>query len=190
MPRLRETLTKKQFADLCGISGPSLLQAIKAGRIRVNDDGRIPDPGAQARTFANKADPHAPAKSYQHFRSLSEKYKALMSRLDYQQQLGELVLRSDAEGALDDATIRFKQHLETLPARSAALLLGVTDLDEMRMRLKKIVDEIISDANRQATELLKELEPTPAQRAAAARAREEFPPDERTDHDHHDKNRN
>lgn len=93
---------------------------------------------------------------YQRSRAKKEHYLAEQARIEFEQQIGKLVEKSDVDAAVADVVTLFRQRLENIPYRFAPELVS-KDLDTIRAILKQEVHGALAELER---ELSRQIEQT------------------------------
>lgn len=158
----------KEYAHHRGVSHVAVIKALKAGRIRKEDDGSIdsdradadweqntdvsrnPTTGPRAARPKPAAAPEAPMQTgpdYNVSRAVREAYVARLAKLEYEEKVGTLV-RSDAVKVTWFNTLRIvRDRMLQLPDRIAATLMAETDPLKFKANLDAEIRRILEDAS-------------------------------------------
>lgn len=93
---------------------------------------------------------------YQRSRAKKEHYLAEQARIDFEQQIGKLVEKSDVDAAVADVVTTFRQRMENLPHRIAPELVG-KDLDAIRATLKQEVHGALDELQRELSQHIEQV---------------------------------
>lgn len=159
-------MTQAQYARHRGVSRQAVLKAVRSGRIRADQEGRI-DPEAADASWLQNTDPTKPSNSvggnphgavprrhrssggermfspsapdYHFSRAVRETYLARLVRLEYERKTGKLIDAEESRRAAYQDNRRVRDLLLALPERLAAQLAACADPVECR---RLLTDEI------------------------------------------------
>ena len=142
------TMTQAEYSRHRGVSRESVSKAIRQGRIPVNRIGRISPELADAAWEENTARPkgaeppplpltlsNGQPLTYANARAMHEFYKAELAKLELGERSGELVRMSDVRDVAFRAARSARDLLDSIPDRLAEVLAGLTDPEEIRLKL-------------------------------------------------------
>lgn len=161
------TATQSEFSALLGKNKSYVTRLKQAGRLVLTADGQVDVEKSQA-LIAATADPsrsaavearanetmrqeRAPAQqdaignSFQTFKTVNEKYKALAAKLEYEQASGKLVDAGEARMFAADLAATFRGALEILPDRLAPELVPMADTETIRALLVESFEQVLTD---------------------------------------------
>lgn len=136
-------VTPAEFSRRLGVSKTAVSKAIRAGRIRLDDDGLLDPVQAELDWLANtrpKAQSaiakgkHANS-GYAQARARKENALASMAELRVKQAAGDLYRREDVHYVLDDMWATLVTRLEAMPYSLAPQLSLMTSLEEIQQVL-------------------------------------------------------
>ena len=138
------TLSIRAYAKHRGGYESAVRKAITSGRITLMPDGQI-DPEVADREWENntavkKNDPiseNASGVTYQKSRANKELFEALLKKLEYEERSGKLVDISKMEVDAFTAARVARDKLLAIPDRVAPILVGITDIHELKEVLRK-----------------------------------------------------
>ena len=138
------TLSIRAYAKHRGVYESAVRKAISAGRITLMPDGQI-DPEVADREWDNntavkKNDPvseNISGVTYQKSRANKELFEALLKKLEYEERSGKLVELSKIEVDAFTAARVARDKLLAIPDRVAPILVGITDIHELKEVLRK-----------------------------------------------------
>jgi transcriptional regulator with XRE-family HTH domain len=164
-----EYLTQKQFAERIGISQPAINKAVKAGRIRLSENGRINwteesknfsstrskklsnEKKAQSRRSFEKEVHSEDGEDVSDFKRLQkakadrEEFEAKLKEQAYLQGEKELVLRADVIRAMEMLGGYVKASLFSIPERICAELVGKTESHEIhKILMREFASTVLS----------------------------------------------
>lgn len=161
-----ELLTQAQYAKLRGVSPPSVLYAIKSGRLvnslskdergrlRINptladvewaantQGGRGPAP----QPYASGADLPIDAADYNASRAKKESYLAELARLEYEEKDGTLVNAEKVRKEAFGIARQVRDGMLNIPDRIASELAALTDQFEIHNRLTEEIRKTLEGA--------------------------------------------
>ena len=137
-------LSIRAYAKHRGVHEASVRKAIASNRITTLPNGLI-DPAIADRQWeantAVKQDEHvsepATGISYQKSRANKELFEALLKKLEYEERSGKLVELSKMEVDAFTAARVARDKLLAIPDRIAPILVGITDIHELKEVLRK-----------------------------------------------------
>ena len=138
------TLSVRAYAKHRGVYESAVRKAITSGRITLMPDGQI-DPEVADREWENntavKKNDHisenASGVTYQKSRANKELFEALLKKLEYEERSGKLVDISKMEVDAFTAARVARDKLLAIPDRVAPILVGITDIHELKEVLRK-----------------------------------------------------
>jgi hypothetical protein len=141
---LAEGLSERAYAahrkarGLPGARRNAVTKALQEGRIHRMENGRIDPEEADrdwaANTSQAKRREVAPA-SYQEARAIREALNARMTKLDYEERLGQLVPAAEAKKEAFEMGRIFRDRMLAIPGRVAASLAAETDVKRVEAKL-------------------------------------------------------
>lgn len=143
-------VTPAEFSRRLGVSKPAVSKAIRAGRIRLDEDGLLDPVQAELDWLANtrpKAQSaiakgkHANS-GYAQARARKENALASMAELRVRQAAGELYRRDDVRYVLHDMWKTLVTRLEDMPFRIAPVLASMNSFEEIHKALADEIDRI------------------------------------------------
>lgn len=142
-------LSIRAYADQRGVSDMAVRKAIKAGRIGVTEDGMINKQYADRQWDANTNPAQSPtipdenkaAVSFQKSRAQKELYDALLKKLEYEKQAGAMIPLKQTETDAFNAARFARDMLLKIPDRVANVLIGKTDMVEIKQILRNEILE-------------------------------------------------
>jgi hypothetical protein len=145
-------LSIRGYARYKGVSDAAVRKAIGAGRITTLD-GKI-DPSVADRQWNMNTNPAqskqpfddgSPSSSYNFSRAKKETYEALLKKLEYEEKLGKLVSIEQMEVESFNAARIARDKLLSIPDRIVPLLVGKTDIHEIKEILRKEINESLEN---------------------------------------------
>ena len=140
------TLSIRAYAKYRGVSDAAVRRAIEDKRITTMPDGQI-DPEIADREWDTNTDDRFRPKtsgsgtesgiSYQKSRANKELFEALLKKLEYEERSGKLVDISKMEVDAFTAARVARDKLLAIPDRVAPILVGITDIHELKEVLRK-----------------------------------------------------
>ena len=164
-----ETVSRREFAKICGVSDKTVRDWIKAGRIPIEDDDRIdPDRAAEMlaatdqrtntprkapRTSEADVEPKSNKPTLVQAQTAKVITEARIQGLKLAEMEGELVRKSEIQKAIISFAQTYRDQLIALPARvgaqfAADLQAQGTDTRVVIMLLEKYVREYLSELSR------------------------------------------
>ena len=144
------TLSIRAYAKYRGVSDAAVRRAIEDKRITTMPDGQIDPEVADREWDTNTEDKYRPKNisavpepstgtgvSLQKSRANKELFEALLKKLEYEQKSGKLVELSKMEVDAFTAARVARDKLLAIPDRIAPILVGITDIHEIKEVLRK-----------------------------------------------------
>lgn len=178
------TATQSEFAAILGKDKSHVTRLKQAGRLVLAADGLVDvekskaliaataDPSrnaaVEARANEQMRQERAPAatrtapsaetigNSFQQFKAVNEKYKALTAKTEYEQLIGKLIDKDEAFAAMEDVVAFARQGVENLPHRVAAQLVG-KDFEQIVAILRGAIGDNMAETHKEAGKRLAEL---------------------------------
>jgi hypothetical protein len=131
------------LADVLGVNESSVRKAERSGRIAVerDDKGNIDVETVKQQWEANRRTSASSGSetgvSYQKSRANKELFEALLKKLEYEERSGKLVEIAKMEVDAFTAARVARDKLLAIPDRLAPVLVGITDIHEIKEVLRK-----------------------------------------------------
>jgi hypothetical protein len=154
------TITMRAYARRRGVALAAVQKAIESGRISTQPDGRIDPEIADiqwaettrwgAPNIMNGAEVggdssgHKPS-GYAEARAERERYAALLAKLKYEERAGGLVRKDQVEEELFRTFRDFRDRMESIPDRIAAIIAGKTNAAEVHQLLAAEIRTALND---------------------------------------------
>lgn len=151
-----ENLTQAEYARHRGVKPPHINRLVKAGKIPVNENGRINaadadfalDGSAERPRVSESASGSAFGESHSsrltQAKTGTEVYRARLAQLEYEERVGKLVPISDVQRSMERCAEIIVRDLERLPALAEDLTVIAKrqGAKALRLALKKAADDI------------------------------------------------
>jgi hypothetical protein len=154
-------LSMRAYARRRSVALAAVQKAIESGRISLQPDGSI-NPEVADRQWEDNTRPVPPSavavkgvlrengsghglSQYTEARAERERYVALLARLKYEERAGGLVRADQVEDARFKEFRAFRDRMQSIPDRVAAIIAGVTDPAEIHKMLSTEIEKALSD---------------------------------------------
>jgi hypothetical protein len=160
-------VTQAELARRLGVSRPSVCKALKAGRIKSDEDGLFDPVEAELQWLANtrpKAESvaskgQAKSSGYAEARTRKESALARLTELRLEQATGVLAPRSEFDFVLVDLAETLRNLLENLPDRLAPTLANLRGTADIRAEIAAACDDVMFQLSDQMQRRVAELAP-------------------------------
>jgi hypothetical protein len=144
-------MSQAQYARHKGWNRPYVSKLVKLGMIETSLTGEI-DPKQADLALARGHDPsHGKpigALTYNDARTQKERYRALLTKLEYEQRCGELVEVAAAEARLEHMIVCCRAKLLAMPKKLAPILSTCTSVAEIEATVRDGVYATLTDLAR------------------------------------------
>lgn len=152
-------MTKSEFARKTGVTKGRVSQLIKEGTLRETKGGRLDFKESIARIKANR-DPRRSSKivpdeeeegitqGLRRARAVREAWSAKTAELEYKTKSRAMIDAMEVKSKLFESWRMLKDAFENLPNRLAPVFAGETDIEKIRVELKKEINAAIQDFKR------------------------------------------
>jgi hypothetical protein len=153
-------MSMRAYARRRGVALAAVQKAIADGRISAQPDGRIDQKIADVQWTENTrwgasnimngaevrrdSSSHKPSE-YAEARAERERYAALLARLEYEERAGELVRRDQGEDAIFREFRDFRDKMQGIPDRIAAIIAAKADPAEIHQILSDEIRTALND---------------------------------------------
>jgi hypothetical protein len=158
-------LSQRAYARHRGVSETAVRKALKEGRITKNENGKI-DPNLADKGWDANTDPaqikevaksedevnsYSPAPlgpSYQQSRAIKEAYNAKLTRLQFEKESKKLISVDEVKISAFNAARMTRDRILNIPDRVIPLLVGKTDIHEMKETLKAELTKALEELSK------------------------------------------
>jgi len=169
-----DTMRLKEFATHLGCAPSYVTKLKQAGRLVLDDAGRVKVAESQALIEASRdpakravADRHAEERgaelaagatpsqddrigsTYQAARAIKEKYLAMAARRDYETSIGKLLDAGEVRAALFSAVTTLRTRLESIPEEIGPQLAAIRDERQAVAMMTDAIERALSDLARE-----------------------------------------
>lgn len=141
--------TQAEFARLQGWSKSYVTKLKGEGRLVLDDAGLVDVQASLAKITGSTGAPERAAPAVvSESRSRKEHYDAELSRLQYEERIGSVLLADEVQATVTDAATRLRVSLEAWPAQLAQLAALGGDAERIRMMLDHEVQRGLAELSR------------------------------------------
>ena len=137
------TLSQADFARKIGVARSYVTALKKSGRLVMTDDGLVAVEASMASIAKTAGAPERAAVVMPDSSDAREKkdhYSAELSRLDYDERCGRLMVAEEVKAVIANAATTLRTRLESLPDQLAPQLAAVSDEQQVRAMLADAVE--------------------------------------------------
>lgn len=149
-------MTKSEFARETGVTKGRISQLIKDGTLQERKDGRL-DFDKSIRRIKAQRDPSRPSKiipedeegevarGFKRARTAKEVYKAKLTELEYKKETSTSMDVKETKSKIFEQWRTLRDIFQNIPNRLAPVLAGETDIEKIRLMMKKEIDRANED---------------------------------------------
>lgn len=145
-------VSQSEFARILGV-GRSYITALKtAGRLVLNDQGKVLVEESKASIASSAAAPERAAVVSQTFSDSREKkdyYAGELARLDYEERCGKLMQAGEVLAVVSNAAVTLRTRLESFPDQLAPQLASMSDEQQIRAILADNIEILLGELSAQ-----------------------------------------
>lgn len=142
------TATQADFARQIGVARSYVTALKKAGRLVMDDSGRVLVEESKASIARSNGAPERSSvvePAFADSRERKEHYSAELSRLDFEERCGKLMESSVVLGVVAGAAVTLRSRLETFPDLLAPQLAAIGDEQQIRAMLADQVEILLGE---------------------------------------------
>lgn len=142
------TATQADFARQIGVARSYVTALKKSGRLVLDDQGRVLVEESKASIARSNGAPERAAvvePSFGDARERKEHYSAELSRLEYEERCGKLMVASEVIGVVAGAAVTLRTRLESFPDLLAPQLAAIADEQQIRAMLADQVEILLGE---------------------------------------------
>lgn len=150
------TATQADFARQIGVARSYVTALKKAGRLVLDDQGRVLVEESKASIARSNGAPERASVVEPVFadsRDRKEHYSAELSRLDYEERCGKLMVASEVIGVVAGAAVTLRTRLESFPDLLAPQLAAIADEQQIRAMLADQVEILLGELSARLGEI-------------------------------------
>jgi transcriptional regulator with XRE-family HTH domain len=149
-------MTKSEFARETGVTKGRISQLIRDGTLQERKDGRL-DFDKSIRRIKTHRDPSRPSKiipeneegevadGFRRARTAKEVFKAKLTELEYKKETSASVDVKEIKGGIFELYRTLRDTFQNIPDRLAPVFAGETDIEKIRLMMKKEIDRANED---------------------------------------------